>query len=71
MSSSGRSEADLLDIRNFGAKSIDEVKDKLAEMGLALKDSPPGFDPSAADYYEDDVDYDDEGDAAFAEDEQY
>jgi DNA-directed RNA polymerase subunit alpha len=41
-----RSEADLLDIRNFGAKSIDEVKVKLHEMGLALKDSPPGFDPS-------------------------
>jgi DNA-directed RNA polymerase subunit alpha len=43
-----RSEADLLDIRNFGAKSIDEVKMKLAGLGLALKDSPPGFDPSAA-----------------------
>ncbi|HEV2685110.1 MAG TPA: DNA-directed RNA polymerase subunit alpha, partial [Actinomycetota bacterium] len=43
-----RSEADLLDIRNFGAKSIDEVKAKLAGMGLGLKDSPPGFDPTAA-----------------------
>ncbi len=43
-----RSEADLLDIRNFGAKSIDEVKAKLHSMGLALKDSPPGFDPSTA-----------------------
>ena len=42
-----RSEADLLDIRNFGAKSIDEVKAKLHSMGLALKDSPPGFDPGA------------------------
>ena len=40
-----RSEQDLLDIRNFGAKSIDEVKAKLIDMGLALKDSPPGFDP--------------------------
>ena len=29
-------------------KSIDEVKIKLAGMGLALKDSPPGFDPAAA-----------------------
>ncbi|MDQ3504582.1 MAG: DNA-directed RNA polymerase subunit alpha, partial [Actinomycetota bacterium] len=38
-----RSEADLLDIRNFGQKSIDEVKLKLAAMGLALKDSPAGF----------------------------
>ena len=43
-----RSEADLLDIRNFGAKSIDEVKMKLVGLGLALKDSPPGFDPTAA-----------------------
>jgi DNA-directed RNA polymerase subunit alpha len=43
-----RSEADLLDIRNFGAKSIDEVKAKLHGMGLALKDSPPGFDPAVA-----------------------
>jgi DNA-directed RNA polymerase subunit alpha len=43
-----RSEADLLDIRNFGAKSIDEVKGKLHSMGLALKDSPPGFDPGSA-----------------------
>lgn len=31
------SENDLLNIRNFGAKSIEEVKDKLEEMGLGLK----------------------------------
>ncbi|MDF1542663.1 MAG: DNA-directed RNA polymerase subunit alpha [Anaerosomatales bacterium] len=31
------SEADLLNIRNFGAKSIEEVKDKLQAMGLGLK----------------------------------
>ena len=43
----GRSEADLMDIRNFGAKSIDEVKDKLGELGLARKDSPPGYDLAA------------------------
>ncbi|WP_020575564.1 DNA-directed RNA polymerase subunit alpha [Actinopolymorpha alba] len=60
-----RSEQDLLDIRNFGAKSIDEVKQKLAGMGLALKDSAPGFDPSAA------VDSFDEEDESFAETEQY
>jgi len=62
-----RSEADLLDIRNFGAKSIDEVKAKLVTMGLALKDSPPGFDPGLAvdNYGADDDDY-----AGFAEDEQ-
>ena len=41
-----RNEADLLDIRNFGQKSIDEVKMKLAGMGLALKDSSPVFDPA-------------------------
>ncbi len=62
-----RSEADLLDIRNFGAKSIDEVKAKLYGMGLALKDSPPGFDAgSIADNFSD---FDD--DASFAEDEQF
>ena len=31
------SENDLLNIRNFGAKSIEEVKDKLATMDLGLK----------------------------------
>jgi DNA-directed RNA polymerase subunit alpha len=45
-----RSEADLLDIRNFGAKSIAEVKEKLAGMGLSLKDSPLEFD--AGGYYD-------------------
>jgi DNA-directed RNA polymerase subunit alpha len=60
-----RSEADLLDIRNFGAKSIVEVKEKLAELGLNLKDSPLDFDPSAsAGYYGDD-----EGD--FVDDAQF
>ncbi|MPY98401.1 MAG: DNA-directed RNA polymerase subunit alpha, partial [Actinophytocola sp.] len=29
-------------------KSIDEVKMKLVGLGLTLKDSPPGFDPTAA-----------------------
>ena len=62
-----RSEADLLDIRNFGAKSIDEVKAKLVGMGLALKDSPPGFDPTTV------VGQfgDEEEDMSFVEDEQY
>ena len=35
-------EQDLLDIRNFGMKSIDEVKEKLQSLGLALKASPLG-----------------------------
>src|SRR6266511_3165096 len=33
-----KSEADLLDIRNFGAKSIDEVREKLHELGLSLRE---------------------------------
>jgi DNA-directed RNA polymerase subunit alpha len=32
-----RTEEDLLEIRNFGQKSIDEVKAKLEEMGLELR----------------------------------
>ena len=32
-----RTEEDLLEIRNFGQKSIDEVKAKLQEMGLELR----------------------------------
>jgi DNA-directed RNA polymerase subunit alpha len=61
-----RSEQDLLDIRNFGAKSIEEVKQKLTDMGLALKDSPPGFDPGTAvdNYAADD-------DESYVETEQY
>jgi len=55
-----RSEQDLLDIRNFGSKSIEEVKLRLHEMGLSLKDSAPGFDPLAAlGSYDEADDYDD------------
>jgi len=57
-----RSEADLMDIRNFGSKSIDEVRARLAGLGLTLKDSPPGFEPDPS-FYDDDT--------AFAEDERY
>ncbi|MEV3913015.1 DNA-directed RNA polymerase subunit alpha C-terminal domain-containing protein, partial [Streptomyces canus] len=63
-----RSEADLMDIRNFGAKSIDEVKEKLAGMGLGLKDSPPAFDPTAA---ADAFGPNSDTDAHFVETEQY
>jgi len=59
-----RSEADLMDIRNFGQKSIDEVKDALTGLGLNLKDSPAGFDPSQA------VTFYAEDDQQYAEDEQ-
>ena len=41
------SEHQLMNIRNFGSKSVDEVRDKLIEMGLSLKDPMPGFDGSA------------------------
>ncbi|NCV41741.1 MAG: DNA-directed RNA polymerase subunit alpha [Actinobacteria bacterium] len=53
-----RSEADLLDIRNFGSKSIDEVKAKLVSMGMSLKDSPAGFDPTKHQNYNAAVDDD-------------
>ena len=33
-----RSEQELMDIRNFGQKSIDEVKGKLDELGLTLRE---------------------------------
>ncbi|AGF71555.1 DNA-directed RNA polymerase subunit alpha [Corynebacterium halotolerans] len=45
-------ESDLLDIRNFGQKSINEVKIKLASLGLTLKDAPEDFDPSTLEGYD-------------------
>ncbi|MGO2515164.1 MAG: DNA-directed RNA polymerase subunit alpha [Corynebacterium variabile] len=47
-----RTESDLLDIRNFGQKSINEVKVKLAELGLGLKDAPEGFDINSIEGYD-------------------
>jgi len=38
------SETQLMNIRNFGQKSVDEVRDKLISLGLSLKDSVPVFD---------------------------
>ncbi|MFC4554383.1 DNA-directed RNA polymerase subunit alpha [Georgenia faecalis] len=60
-----RSEADLLDIRNFGAKSIGEIREKLAGLGLSLKDSPADFDLSLVaddedEAYEGDLEFSDE-----------
>ncbi|MFW2512978.1 DNA-directed RNA polymerase subunit alpha [Demequina sp. SO4-13] len=46
-----RSEADLMDIRNFGQKSITEVKEKLAELGFSLKDGGTEYDGSSAGVY--------------------
>jgi DNA-directed RNA polymerase subunit alpha len=72
-----RTESDLLDIRNFGQKSIDEVKIKLHQLGLSLKDSPASFDPSQVAGYDvatgtwsADVGYDLDADQDFAETEQ-
>jgi DNA-directed RNA polymerase subunit alpha len=63
-----RSEADLMDIRNFGAKSIDEVKAKLHSLGLSLKDSPEGWNrPMSEEAWADEVD----ADQSFVEDESY
>ncbi len=44
------SEADLLDIRNFGTKSIEEIKIALAGLGMVLKDSqmPSGVDSDSS-----------------------
>jgi len=72
-----RTESDLLDIRNFGQKSIDEVKIKLHQLGLSLKDSPATFDPSEVAGYDvatgtwtGDAGYDLDTDQDFAETEQ-
>ena len=35
-------EQDLMNIRNFGRKSLNEVKDRLAQLGLGLKKGPEG-----------------------------
>ena len=43
-----RTEADLLDIRNFGQRSIEEVKGKLVGLGLSLKDAQIDFDVQRA-----------------------
>ncbi|AVM01480.1 DNA-directed RNA polymerase subunit alpha [Gordonia iterans] len=72
-----RTESDLLDIRNFGQKSIDEVKVKLHGLGLSLKDSPASFDPSQVAGYDpatgtwsDEASYTDDSGEDFAETEQ-
>jgi DNA-directed RNA polymerase subunit alpha len=43
-------EHQLMNIRNFGQKSVDEVLEKLVERGLKLKDGVPGAD--SAYFYE-------------------
>ncbi|HEY7796557.1 MAG TPA: DNA-directed RNA polymerase subunit alpha [Microbacteriaceae bacterium] len=48
------SEDQLMNIRNFGSKSVDEVRDKLTEMGLKFKDAVPGFDSAYFSGFEED-----------------
>jgi DNA-directed RNA polymerase subunit alpha len=52
----GLTEDQLMNIRNFGSKSVDEVRDKLVSMGLSFKESAPGFDAAyfSANYDEED-----------------
>lgn len=45
-------ESELLDIRNFGEKSINEVKVRLAQLNLFLKDTPEDFDPTQLEGYD-------------------
>jgi DNA-directed RNA polymerase subunit alpha len=58
----GLTEDQLMNIRNFGSKSVDEVRDKLTSMGLRFKDSVPGFD--AAYFSAGTTTFDDEDDRA-------
>lgn len=41
-----RSESEMLKTKNFGRKSLNEIKDILAEMGLSLGMKIDGFEPS-------------------------
>ena len=41
-----KSEGDMLKTKNFGRKSLNEIKDILMEMGLSMGMKIPGFDPS-------------------------
>lgn len=48
-----KSEAEMLKTKNFGRKSLNEIKDILAEMGLSLGMKIDGFDPSVLRKHED------------------
>jgi DNA-directed RNA polymerase subunit alpha len=58
-------ESELMQIRNFGKKSLTEVKEKLSSLGLTI---PGATDDDAA--YSDDDDAEDDDDAAAAESEE-
>jgi DNA-directed RNA polymerase subunit alpha len=42
-----KTESEMLKTKNFGRKSLNEIKDLLAEMGLSLGMKIDGFDPTA------------------------
>ncbi|MBI4126418.1 MAG: DNA-directed RNA polymerase subunit alpha [Deltaproteobacteria bacterium] len=46
-----RSEAEMLKTKNFGRKSLNEIKEILTDMGLALGMKIPEFNPSEADKF--------------------
>lgn len=52
-----KTESDLMQIRNFGKKSLNEVKDKLASFKLSLKKGPAG---EIVDFGDDDEDEDED-----------
>jgi DNA-directed RNA polymerase subunit alpha len=43
-----KSEADMLKTKNFGRKSLKEIRDVLSEMGLSLGMDIPNWDPEKA-----------------------
>jgi DNA-directed RNA polymerase subunit alpha len=49
-----KSEAEMLKTKNFGRKSLNEIKDILSEMGLSLGMKIEGFDPSTLRKQDDD-----------------
>ncbi len=51
-----QSEVDLMNIRNFGRKSLTEVKEKLTQLGLNLKKSIGDVDVASVDFGDEDAD---------------
>jgi DNA-directed RNA polymerase subunit alpha len=44
-----KTEAEMLKTKNFGRKSLNEIKEVLSEMGLSLGMKLEGFEPPADD----------------------
>ena len=53
------SESDLMGIKNFGKKSLNEVKDKLVELGLSLRDGDSKEKPKTIENKNNDTEVDD------------